>query len=412
MAKTFVGNNIERGVNGIITPVNEETGKLKKMNRQLKKMKKPGMEDSISIKEIDLMDEALTIIDALLNKIDFLVIDKLIANARKFIRGIKDTITAAKLSVSSVVITAPAEIMASAVQSGQKFIDDGEETIDGMAIPAMVGAGMQISNSKGLVTENAALIKEVKAVKEKGVDPKQALLDSKWTKALREGTTVSFYLESEENKKFVDDNPFRYQIVLDEAKVTGQLSKVDGGGDVNIQNRMKVEVENHYLIANLQSDYNEYYKMVFRIKQKEEDIAILSDGTGDFAEDIEDLNVEIQQLISSRDESGSRLLETKKTYKDNLTTLKSIGAGKSSTGMLNNREVMTLGSSSKNSIADALQAAMFIARTFSQNLGMNAVYIDKAEARYIKSEFQLMWDLTKDQKGMFKLVIVLENRPA
>ena len=302
--------------------------------------------------------------------------------------------------------------MASAVQSGQKFIDDGEETIDGMAIPAMVGAGMQISNSKGLVTENAALIKEVKIAKEKGVDPKQALLDSKWTKALREGTTVSFYLESEENKKFVDDNPFRYQIVLDEAKVTGQLSKVDGGGDVNIQNRMKVEVENHYLIANLQSDYNEYYKMVFRIKQKEEDIAILSDGTGDFAEDIEDLNVEIQQLISSRDESGSRLLETKKTYKDNLTTLKSIGAGKSPTGMLNNREVMTLGSSSKNSIADALQAAMFIARTFSQNLGMNAVYIDKAEARYIKSEFQLMWDLTKDQKGMFKLVIVLENRPA
>ena len=124
MAKTFVGNNIERGVNGIITPVNEETGKLKKMNRQLKKMKKPGMEDSISIKEIDLMDEALTIIDALLNKIDFLIIDKLIANARKFIRGIKDTITAAKLSVSSVLVTAPAEIMASAVQSGQKFIDD------------------------------------------------------------------------------------------------------------------------------------------------------------------------------------------------------------------------------------------------------------------------------------------------
>jgi hypothetical protein len=43
---------------------------------------------------------------------------------------------------------------------------------------------------------------------------------------------------------------------------------------------------------------------------------------------------------------------------------------------------------------------------------MNAVYIDKAEARYVKSEFQLMWDLTKDQNGMFKLVIVLENRSA
>ena len=188
---------------------------------------------------------------------------------------------------------------------------------------------------------------------------------------------------------------------------------MDGGGDVNIQNRMKVEVENHYLMANLQSDYNEYYKMVNEIKSKEEDReGYISDDPALFAEDIEDLNVEIQQLISSRDQSGSRLLETKKTYKDNLTTLKSIGAGKSPTGMLNNREVMTLGSSSKNSIADALQAAMFIARTFSQNLGMNAVYIDKAEARYVKSEFQLMWDLTKDQKGMFKLVIVLENRPA
>jgi len=252
--------------------------------------------------------------------------------------------------------------------------------------------------------------------------PKQALLDSKWTKALREGTTVSFYLESEENKKFVDDNPFRYQIVLDEAKVTGQLSKVARGGDVNIQNRMKVEVENHYLIANLQSDYNEYYKMVFRIKQKEEDIAILSDGTGDFAEDIEDLNVEIQQLISSRDESGSRLLETKKTYKDNLTTLKSIGADKSPTGMLNNREVMTLGSSSKNSIADALQAAMLLARNFTlkrrnfndvqlTSFGMNVVYIDTAEPSE-KYNFQLMWDLTKDQNGLFKLVIALENRPA
>jgi hypothetical protein len=241
------------------------------------------------------------------------------------------------------------------MQVGQKYIDDGNDTIDGVALPAMVGSAYQISDSKELMKENATLIKEVKAIKEKGVDPKQALLDSKWTKALREGTTVSFYLESEENKKFVDDNPFRYQIVLDEAKVTGQLSKVDGGGDVNIQNRMKVEVENHYLMAN-------------------------------------------------------------------LTTLKSIGADKSPTGMLNNREVMMLGSSSKNSIADALQAAMLLARNFTlkrrnfndvqlTSVGMNVVYIDTAEPSE-KYNFQLMWDLTKDQNGLFKLVIVLENRPA
>ncbi len=411
MAKTFVGNNIERGVNGIVTPVNEETGKLKKMNRQLKRMKKPGMEDSISIKDLNLMDEALTIIDALLNKIDFLIIDKLIANARKFIRGVKDGITAAKVVVINSITAAPAVAMTEVMEKGQKYIDDGEETIDGMALPAMVGAGMQISNSKGLVTENAALIKEVKAVKGKGVDPKQALLESKWTKALREDTSVSFYLESEENKKFVDEDPQRYQSVLVEAKATGQLSKVQGSGDVNIQNRMKVEVDNHKLMANLQTDYNEYYEMVNQIKDKEEDIAILSDGTGDFAEDIEDLNVEIQQLISSRDQSGSRLLETKKTYKDNLTTLKSIGAGKSPTGMLNNREVMTLGSSQKTILSNAVDAAMFIARNFSRNLGMNVRYIDTAEASR-KYDFKLMWDLSKDQNGMFKLVIVLENRPA
>ena len=42
---------------------------------------------------------------------------------------------------------------------------------------------------------------------------------------------------------------------------------------------------------------------------------------------------------------------------------------------------------------------------------MNAVYIDKAEPA-IKYDFQLLWDLTKDQNGMFKLVIVLENRSA
>ena len=35
MAKTFVGKNIERGVNSITTPVNEETVKLKKMNLNL-----------------------------------------------------------------------------------------------------------------------------------------------------------------------------------------------------------------------------------------------------------------------------------------------------------------------------------------------------------------------------------------
>ena len=411
MAKTFVGKNIERGVNTITTPVNEETGKLKKMNRQLKKAKKPGMIESISLEDLRILETALEAIALILDAIDVSKVNKLISGARKFIRATKAGIAAAKLAASAINPTVGANI--EVMQVGQKYIDDGNDTIDGVALPAMVGSAYQISDSKELMKENAVLIKEVKAVKEKGVDPKQALLDSKWTKALREGTTVSFYLESEENKKFVDDNPFRYQIVLDEAKVTGQLSKVDGGGDVNIQNRMKVEVENHYLMANLQSDYNEYYKMVNEIKSKEEDReGYISDDPALFAEDIEDLNVEIQQLISSRDESGSRLLETKKTYKDNLTTLKSIGAGKSPTGMLNNREVMTLGSSSKNSIADALQAAMFIARTFSQNLGMNAVYIDKAEARYVKSEFQLMWDLTKDQKGMFKLVIVLENRPA
>ena len=410
MAKTFVGKNIERGVNSVTTPVNEETVKLKKMNRKLKKAKKPGMEGSISIKDLQAMETSLAAIDAILNKVDVSKVDKLITGARKFIRKTKAGLKAAKIAASAVNPTVGANM--EAMQVGQKYIDDGEDTIDGVALPAMIGAGTQISDSKGLMTENATLIKDAKVVKEKGVDPKQAILESKWTKASREGTSVSFYLESEENKKFVDDDPQRYQSVLVEAKATGQLSKVQSDGDDNIQNRMKVEIDNHKLMANLQSDYNDYYSMVNELKSKEEDIAILSDGTGDFAEDIEDLNEEISILRSSRDISDGRLLDTKRTYKDNLTTLKSIGAGKSPTGMLNSREVMTLSSSQKTSLSKEVDSAMFIARTFSQNLGMNAVYIDKAEARYVKSEFQLMWDLTKDQKGMFKLVIVLENRPA
>ena len=410
MAKTFVGKNIERGVNSVTTPVNEETVKLKKMNRKLKKAKKPGMEGSISIKDLQAMETSLAAIDAILNKVDVSKVDKLITGARKFIRKTKAGLKAAKIAASAVNPTVGANM--EAMQVGQKYIDDGEDTIDGVALPAMIGAGTQISDSKGLMTENATLIKDAKVVKEKGVDPKQAILESKWTKASREGTSVSFYLESEENKKFVDDDPQRYQSVLVEAKATGQLSKVQSDGDDNIQNRMKVEIDNHKLMANLQSDYNDYYSMVNELKSKEEDIAILSDGTGDFAEDIEDLNEEISILRSSRDISDGRLLDTKRTYKDNLTTLKSIGAGKSPTGMLNSREVMTLSSSQKTSLSKEVDSAMFIARTFSQNLGMNAVYVDKAEARYVKSEFQLMWDLTKDQKGMFKLVIVLENRPA
>jgi hypothetical protein len=410
MAKTFVGKNIERGVNSVTTPVNEETVKLKKMNRKLKKAKKPGMEGSISIKDLQAMETSLAAIDAILNKVDVSKVDKLITGARKFIRMTKAGLKAAKIAASAVNPTVGANM--EAMQVGQKYIDDGEDTIDGVALPAMIGAGTQISDSKGLMTENATLIKDAKVVKEKGVDPKQALLDSKWTRASREGTSVSFYLESEENKEFVNADPQRYQSVLVEAKATGQLSKVQSDGDDNIQNRMKVEIDNHKLMANLQSDYNDYYSMVNELKSKEEDIAILSDGTGDFAEDIEDLNEEISILRSSRDISDGRLLDTKRTYKDNLTTLKSIGAGKSPTGMLNSREVMTLSSSQKTSLSKEVDSAMFIARTFSQNLGMNAVYIDKAEARYVKSEFQLMWDLTKDQKGMFKLVIVLENRPA
>jgi hypothetical protein len=419
MAKTFVGKNIERGVNSISTPVNEETAKLKEMNRQLKEAKKPGMEWTISIKDLQVMETALAAINAILNKVDVNKVNKLITGARKFIGGWKKGIAAAKLAASAVNPTVGANI--EVMQIGKTYIEDGEETIEGVALPSMTGIGAQLSNSKGLVVENATLIKEVKAVKETGVDPKQAILDSKWTKALREGTTVSFYLESEENKKFIDDNPFRYQIVLDEAKVTGQLSKVARGGDVNIQNRMKVEVENHHLMVNLQSDYNDYHDMVNKIKRREEEISdlIANDTFGDYPDDaawLEELNAEVSQLKSSRDQSGSRLLETKKTYKDNLTTLKSIGAGKTSTGMLNNREVMALGSSSKNSLTDAVQYAMFIARNFSLTLGMNVTYIDKAEVtgstatgRY---SFQLMWDLSKDQNGMFKLVIVLENRPA
>jgi hypothetical protein len=277
----------------------------------------------------------------------------------------------------------------------------------------MIGAGTQISDSKGLMTENATLIKDAKVVKEKGVDPKQALLDSKWTRASREGNAVTFYLESRENKEFVNADPQRYQSVLVEAKATGQLSKVQSDGDDNIQNRMKVEIDNHKLMANLQTDYNEYYSMVNELKSKEEEReGYIADDPDMFASDIEDLNEEISILRSSRDISSGRLLDTKRTYKDNLTTLKSIGAGKSPTGMLNSREVMTLSSSQKTSLSKEVDSAMFIARTFSQNLGMNAVYIDKAEARYVKSEFQLMWDLTKDQNGMFKLVIVLENRSA
>ncbi len=411
MAKTFVGKNIETGVSSITTPVNVETGKLKKMNRQLKKAKKPGMIDSISLEDLGILEAALESIALILNAIDVTDVNKLISGARKFIRATQAGMAIAKAAASAPPFT-PVGGSIETMAIGQKYIDDGNDTIDGVALPAMVGSAYQISDSKGLLKENATLIKEVKAVKEKGVDPKQALLDSKWTKALREGTTVSFYLESEENKKFVDDNPFRYQNVLDEAKVTGQLSKVEGGGDVNIQNRMKVEVENHYLMANLQTDYNEYYEMVNEINRKEEDRdGYISDDPDMFASDIEDLDKEISILKSSKDQSGSRLLETKKTYKDNLTTLKSIGAGKSPTGMLNNSEVKKLGSSAKNSIADALQAAMSIARNFSQNLGMNATYIDKADAS-IKSDFQLLWDLTKDQNGMFKLVLVLENRPA
>ena len=72
---------------------------------------------------------------------------------------------------------------------------------------------------------------------------------------------------------------------------------------------------------------------------------------------------------------------------------------------------MTLSSSQKTSLSKEVDSAMLIASNFSQNLGMNAVYIDKAEPA-IKYDFQLLWDLTKDQNGMFKLVIVLENRSA
>jgi len=173
-----------------------------------------------------------------------------------------------------------------------------------------------------------------------------------------------------------------------------------------------VEIENHKLMANLQTDYNEYYSMVNELKSKEEEReGYIADDPNMFASDIEDLNEEISILRSSRDISGGRLLDTKKTYKDNLTTLKSIGAGKSPTGMLNSREVMTLSSSQKTSLSKEVDSAMLIARNFSQNLGMNAVYIDKAEPA-IKYDFQLLWDLTKDQNGMFKLVIVLENRSA
>ena len=411
MAKTFVGKNIERGVNSVTTPVNEETVKLKKMNRKLKKAKKPGMEGSISIKDLQAMETALAAIDAILNKVDVSKVDKLITGARKFIRMTKAGLKAAKISASAVNPTVGANM--EAMQVGQKYIDDGEDTIDGVALPAMIGAGTQISDSKGLMTENATLIKDAKVVKEKGVDPKQALLDSKWTRASREGNAVTFYLESRENKEFVNADPQRYQSVLVEAKATGQLSKVQSDGDDNIQNRMKVEIDNHKLMANLQTDYNEYYSMVNELKSKEEEReGYIADDPDMFASDIEDLNEEISILRSSRDISSGRLLDTKRTYKDNLTTLKSIGAGKSPTGMLNSREVMTLSSSQKTSLSKEVDSAMFIARTFSQNLGMNAVYIDKAEARYVKSEFQLMWDLTKDQKGMFKLVIVLENRPA
>jgi hypothetical protein len=412
MAKTFVGKNLETGVSSITTPVNVETGKLKKINRQLKKAKKPGMIDSISFEDLGILEAALESIALILNAIDVKNVNKLISGARKFIRATQAGMALAKAAASAPPFT-PVGGSIETMAIGQKYIDDGNDTIDTVALPAMVGSAYQISDSKGLMKENAVLIKEVKAVKEKGVDPKQALLESKWTKASREGTSVSFYLESEENKKFVDEDPQRYQSVLNEAKATGQLSKVQGSGDVNIQNRMKVEVDNHKLMANLQTDYNEYYEMVNEIKRKEEDRdGYISDDPVMFASDIEDLDKEISQLKSSKDQSGSKLLETKKTYKDNLTTLKSIGAGKSSTGMLNSNEVMKLPSSQKTILSNAVQSAIDLATYFSRNLGMNVTYIDKAEARYIKSEFQILWDLTKDQNGMFKLVIVLENRPA
>tara|TARA_B110001454_G_C12722436_1_gene435339 strand:+ start:1708 stop:2952 length:1245 start_codon:yes stop_codon:yes gene_type:complete len=414
MAKTFVGKNIERGVNSITTPVNEESSKLKKMNRKLKKAKKPGMEGSITIKDLQAMETALAAINAILNKVDVTKVNKLISGARKFIRATQAGMALAKLAASAPPFT-PVGGSIETMAIGKTYIEDGEETIDGVALPAMVGTSAQLSNSKGLVTENATLIKDAKVIKEKGVDPKQAWLASKWTMALREGWAVSFYLNSVENKKFVDEDPQRYQSLLVEAKATGQLSKVQVSGDINIlniQNRMKVEVENHYLMANLQSDYNEYHDMVNELKRKEEDIeGYISDDPVMFAEDIEELNGEISQLKSSRDQSGSRLLETKKTYKDNLTTLKSIGDGKSPTGMLNSSEVYVLEIPARNSLADAVQSAIDLARYFSRTLGMNVTYIDKAEPSE-KFNFQLMWDLSKDQNGMFKLVIVLENRPA
>ena len=35
----------------------------------------------------------------------------------------------------------------------KKYIDDGEDTIDGVALPAMVGSAYQISDSKGLIVK-------------------------------------------------------------------------------------------------------------------------------------------------------------------------------------------------------------------------------------------------------------------
>jgi hypothetical protein len=413
MAKTFVGKNVERGVDTITIPINEETAKLNKMNQMLKRAKKPGMEWSISVRDLELMTELLAISKIVLTALDPRKVTKLITVARKAIGMAKSGLEKAKQAAMATPVLNLAVVLSTVKSKAQEYIDDGEISIDTIAIPALRGSGAEISNSKGLMKENAVLIEDVKSIKVTGVDPKQALLELKWTKALREGNVVTFYLESGENKEFVNEVPQRYQSVLEEAKVTGQLSKVQGDEDVKIQNRLTAEIENLQLFANLQSDYNEYYVMINKIKSLTEDRdGYKEDDETLYAADIEELNIEIRDFKDRKDAIGSKLLETRKTYKDNSTTLKSIGADNSSTGMLNSREVMSLSSAQKTSLSNEVESAMFIARTFSQNLQMNVVFMDKSESRYVKSEFQIMWDLTKDNKGMYKLLIVLENRQA
>jgi|7_EtaG_2_1085326.scaffolds.fasta_scaffold00125_15 hypothetical protein len=327
MAKTFAGKALSGGINKVADSIMSPIGRLKEINRALKKSLKVG---TITEEELRRLLEEGEKIQLTLRKVPIDEMDTVIKTTKNVVKGVKVGKDVAETTMVGVSGPLKPQLMIS--EQSDKLITDVEDTLE--------STKSQVNKVK---TEYAGLNSEMIEMAELADAHRQAKLlkdrefsveiEQRWLANESEGTTDLFYMGdrteaySNQIRDYVHADPRRYAKVLSDAKKRGPkvLEAIRGSQAENwlLNTRVEIEIKMNWKLVDWILDYRDWYDLKVEVNKRSEKINRQNNPLSESEK--EALRKENRIDWKTMDELKLKLKGLKADYNKNVADLQQLG---------------------------------------------------------------------------------------